>query len=179
MKTPLRDIAWQSTGVSVIWDASALHKVGPLSRSLSLREFLCWAAEDFSESSARARFMDESRQRCVCVAGVEAALDALSPAEGDQWLESRLQPAIRKFQSILADGGGGSALLLWMVNHARFHENLADDSISWECAGVHRGHKLRFSYGIWNGAQRDVQRIVPSYAVNPDIGIGFYLQRIS
>jgi hypothetical protein len=179
MKTPLRDIKWQSTGISVIWNAGALHKVGPLSRALSLREFFRWAGEDFSEASPLARFMDETRQRCVGVAGIEAALDALTPAEADQWLEFQLQPAIRRFQSILADGGGGCALNLWMVNHARFHERLADDSISWECAGLYRGHTLRFSHGVWNGAQSDVQRIIPSDATNSEIGIGFYLQRIS
>lgn len=179
MKTPLRDINWQTTGVSVIWDAAALHKVGPLSRALSLREFFRWAGEDFSESSALARFMDEPRQRCVGVAGVEAALDSLSPTDADQWLEFQLQPAIRKFQSVLADGGGGCALILWMVNHARFQERLADDSISWKCAGLHYGQTVRFSHGVWNGAQRDVQRIVPSDAGNPDVGLGFHLTRIS
>ena len=179
MKTPLRDITWQTTGVSVIWDATAFHRIGPLSRALSLREFFLWAGEDFSETSPLTRFMDESRQRCVGVAGIEAALDALSPADADQWLECQLQPVIRKFQSVLADGGGGCALILWMVNSARFHERLADDSISLECAGLHRGHTLRFSHGVWNGAQRDVQRIIPSEAGNQDVGIGFYLQRIS
>lgn len=179
MKTPLRDITWQTTGVSVIWDAVALHQIGPLSRALSLREFFRWAGEDFSETSPLARFMDESRQRCVCVAGIEAALDALTPAEADQWLEFQLQPAIRRFQSILADGGGGCALIFWMVNSARFHERLADDSIVWECAGPYRGHTLRLSHGVWNGAQRDVQRIMPSEAAHMETGIGFYLQRIS
>lgn len=179
MKNPLRDITWQTTGVSVIWDAGALHQIGPISRALSLREFFLWAAVDFSETSPFARFMDETRQRSVGVAGIEAALDALPPTEADQWLELEFQPLIRKFQSVLADGGGGCSLILWMVNSARFHERLADDSISWECAGLHRGHMLRFSHGVWNGAQRDVQRIIPSDAGTPDIGIGFYLQRIS
>ena len=179
MKNPLSDITWQTTGVSVIWDAAALHQIGPISRALSLREFFLWAAEDFSETSPIARFMDETRQRSVGVAGIEAVLDALSPAEADQWLEFQLQPVIRKFQSVLADGGGGCSLILWMVNSARFHERLADDSISWECAGLHRGHMLRFSHGVWNGAQRDVQRIIPSGPGTPDTGIGFYLQRIS
>jgi len=179
MKIPLRDIAWQTTGVSVIWDAASMDKVGPLSRALSLREFLCWAAEDFSESNPLARFMDESRERSVCVAGLEAALDTLAPAEADEWLEYKLQPAIKKFQSVLADGGGGCGLILWMVNHARFHERLAEDSIEWECAGLYRGNMLRFSHGVWNGAQCDIQRIIPSDAENQNIGIGFYLQRIS
>jgi hypothetical protein len=179
MKPPLCDITWQTTGVSVVWDAASLHQIGPLTRALSLREFLLWGEEDFLETSAYARFVDEKRQCCVAVAGVEAALDVLSPEEADHWLEFHFQPVIRKFQSILADGGSGCALILWMVNAARFHEKLADDSIRWECTGIDRGHFLRFSNGVWNGAQKDVRRIVPANCPSSDLGIGFYLRRIS
>jgi len=179
MRAPLKDITWQSTGVSVIWDAAALHQVGPLTSALSLREFFLWAAEDFSETSPLARFMDSPRCRCLTVAGLEAALDVLPPADADEWLEGQLQPVVRKFQNTLADGGGGCALVFWMVNAARFHEKLSENSVRWECTGPHRGHELRFSHGLWNGAQSDVQRIVPSGHTNPELGIGFYLQRIS
>lgn len=179
MKAPLRDIAWQSTGVSVLWDSAALHEVGPLSRALSLREFLCWRGEDFCESSPLARFLDEHRRRCVLVAGLEAALDVLEPVEADEWLEFRLQPEVRHFQSVLADGGSGCALVFWMVNSARFQENLADDSLGWECAPPHRSSSLRFSHGLWNGAQTDLQRIVPPGCQQPELGAGYYLRRIS
>ena len=179
MRAPLHDITWQSTGVSVLWDAPALRQIGPLSRALTLREFFRWAGEDFGESSPNARFMDEPRRRCVAVAGLEAALDVQEPQAADDWLQASLQPAVRDFQSAIADGGNGAALIFWMVNVDRFREDLAEDAVKWECTGQYRNHRLRFSHGLWNGAQRDLQRINPRGHAQPERGIGFYLQRIS
>ena len=66
-----------------------------------------------------------------------------------------------------------------MVVHKRFRVGLQDGTVFWQCDGEFRGQEIKFSHGLWNGAYRDVQRITPPKQADPDLGIGFYLQRIS
>ena len=175
MKEPLTDIVWKTRGISVLWDVEALASLGPLPEAISLREFFLWHGDDWSPTSAHAR--DLSQRRCLVVAGLEAALDAMEPEVAETWLEDVLRPVLKRCGNDLFGGEQSGALIFWMVWKERFIQNHYDSKIRWRCEGEYRGRDIRFSTGIWNGAYEDVQRIAPPDT--GDEGLGFYLQRIS
>ncbi len=175
MNPPLTDIVWKSRGISVLWDVNALASLGPLSDALSLREFFLWDADGWGEQSVHACFT--GGKRCIVVAGLEAALDAMEPDDADAWMSEHLLPAVSRCGDVVFSGGQHS-LIFWMVRRERFKERLWDGAILWSCDGGHRGREILFSHGMWNGAYKDVQRIVPPGS-DAETGIGFYLQRIS
>ena len=177
MNTPLTDSVWQRKGVSLIWDVEALASLGPLADAISLREFFQWDADGWQESSEHARFSGGARR--LVVAGLEAALDAMSPDEAMAWMRETLLPVISRCCDVVFAGGGQGALIFWMVLQQRFRVGLQDATVFWKCDGEHRGEEITFSHGLWNGAYKDVQRIAPLNHANADVGIGFYLQRIS
>ena len=89
---PLIDNVWQRKGVSVIWDVESLAALGPLSDAVSLREFFQWDSEGWKEGSEHAKpSADISR---LVVAGLEAALDAMSPDDAMEWMNETLLPAV-------------------------------------------------------------------------------------
>jgi hypothetical protein len=145
------------------------------SPNFRLRDFFLWHGDGWSPTSPHAR--DLSQRRCLVVAGLEAALDAMEPEAAETWLEDVLRPVIKRCGNDLFGGEQSGALIFWMVWKERFIQNHYDGRIRWHCEGEYRGQDIRFSTGIWNGAFEDVQRIVPPGS--GDEGIGFYLQRIS
>ena len=175
MNTPLTDIVWKTQGISVLWDVGALASLGPLPEAISLREFFLWHGDGWRPDSPHAREL--TPRRCLVVAGLEAALDAMEPEDAEAWMEETLLPVIRRCGSDLFGGEQNGALIFWMVWKERFHHRHSDSTVRWSCEGEYRGRDILFSTGIWNGAFRDVQRIVTPES--GDDGIGFYLQRIS
>ena len=145
------------------------------SPNFRLRDFFLWHGDGWSPTSPHAR--DLSQRRCLVVAGLEAALDAMEPEAAETWLEDVLRPVIKRCGNDLFGGEQSGALIFWRGWKERFIQNHYDGRIRWHCEGEYRGQDIRFSTGIWNGAFEDVQRIVPPGS--GDEGIGFYLQRIS
>lgn len=175
MNQPLTDIVWKSRGISVLWDVASLAQLGPLAEALSLRDFFLWQADGFRKDSPHARMSSNSPR--VVVAGLEATLDAMEPEDAELWMSDHFRPAAIQCAATLFNGGDAGALIFWMVRQERFRCRLHDGAILWTCDGEFRGREILFSHGMWNGAYRDVQRIVPPGS--SDTGIGFYLQRIS
>ena len=177
MNPPLTDNIWQRKGISVIWDVEALASLGPLSEAVSLRDFFCWGVDCWSQSSPSAQNL--AGRKHLVVAGLEAALDAMTPEDAESWMTDRLLALVRDCSKTLFGGGDNGALIFWMVVPGRFRVGLHNDTVFWKCDGEHRDHEIEFSHGLWNGAYKDVQRIVPADCGNSDVGMGFYLQRIS
>jgi hypothetical protein len=177
MNPPLTDNIWQRKGVSVIWDVDALASLGPLSEAISLRDFFLWDADGWSKTSPNAKFSGNGSR--MIVAGLEAALDAMNPEDAMEWMSERLLPVISRCCDAVFSGAHQGALIFWMVVPQRFRVGLLDSTVYWRCDGEHRDEEIKFSHGLWNGAYKDVQRIAPAGCGNPDLGIGFYLQRIS
>lgn len=177
MKSPLNDkILWTKRGVSVVWDAKALSDLGSMTKAISLRDWFRWQAEGWPDHDEYFTGKDE---RAIVVAGLDAALDSLEPDAAEAWMQNRLLIAISEFQDEIAGGGQEAALIFWMVNRKRFRYQTADDSVVWRCSTAHSGRELPISRCIWNGAQADVRRIVPTDCDDPETGIGLFLQRVS
>jgi hypothetical protein len=177
MKANLNDsIIWTKRGVSVIWDASELAKLGTMAKALSLRQWFRWKAEGWPEREDNFTGKDG---RTIIVAGLDAAIDSMTPETATEWMQSKLLPAIREFQAEVANGGQEAALIFWMVNRRRFEHRRADDSVIWKSAPGYGGETIPISHCIWNGAQSDIARIVPTGYTDQEHGIGIFLQRVS
>ena len=103
----------------------------------------------------------------------------MTPEAATEWMQGKLLAAIREFQAEVAGGGQEAALIFWMVNRRRFEHRRADDSVIWKSAPGYRGETIPISHCIWNGAQRDIARIVPVGYADTEHGIGLFLQRVS
>lgn len=177
MKANLNDtILWTRRGVSVIWDAPELAKLGTMAKALSLRQWLRWQAEGWPE---REDYFTGKERRAIIVAGLDAAIDSMKPEVATEWMQSKLLAAVREFQSAVSYGGMEAALVFWMVNHKRFEYRRADDSVVWKAGLGYRGETIPISHCIWNGAQCDIARIVPKEHPDQEYGIGFYLRLVS
>jgi hypothetical protein len=177
MQANLNDtILWTKRGVSVIWDAPELAKLGTMAKALSLRQWFRWQTEGWPE---RETYYTGKGGRTIIVAGLDAAIDSMTPETATEWMQSKLLAAIREFQAEVAGGGQEAALIFWMVNRRRFEHRRSDDSVIWKSAPGYRGEPIPISHCIWNGAQRDIARIVPVGYADPELGIGLFLQRVS
>ena len=177
MKANLNDsILWTKRGVSVIWDAPELAKLGTMAKALSLRQWFRWKAEGWPE---REHYYTGKDKRTIIVAGLDAALDSMTPDVATDWMQSNLLAAVREFQAEVAGGGQEAALIFWMVNRKRFHYRTSSDSVIWKSAVGYGGEVIPISHCIWNGAQADVCRIVPVNYADTENGIGLFLQRVS
>ena len=96
----LSDDIWMRRGISILWDAEALATVCTPSQVVSLRQFLLLYTAGWPEGELS--LVNDAR---LVVAGLESAIDALSPDEAVNWLERTVYPAIISFQENVAGGG--------------------------------------------------------------------------
>ena len=177
MKANLNDtIVWTRRGVSVIWDAPELAKLGTMAKALSLRQWFRWQEKGWPE---REGYFTGQDKRAVIVAGLDAAIDSMTPEAATEWMQGKLLATVREFQAEVAGGGQEGALIFWMVDRKRFEYRRSDDSVVWKAGPGRRGETIPISHCIWNGAQRDIARIVPLGHPYQEHGIGFFLQRVS
>jgi hypothetical protein len=141
MGPPLTDDIWMRRGISLLWDAEALSAFCPARRVVSLRQFLGLHAAGW-EGADPLMVNDE---KCLVVAGIESALDALPPDEAATWLERTVYPALVSFQGCVAGGGTEASLVLWVADHKRLDYHTSDDTHYWHCGGEYRGHQLPLS----------------------------------
>ena len=75
MQANLNDsIVWTRRGVSVIWDAPELAKLGTMAKALSLRQWFRWQEEGWPERDA---YFTGKDGRAIVVAGLDAAIDSM------------------------------------------------------------------------------------------------------
>jgi hypothetical protein len=174
MTLDLHDKTWIGCGVSVLWDPEALNQVCTPESVRSLREFLRLHQAGWPEDALKL-----INNRTLVVAGLEAAMDTLSPQEAVEWLEQKVYRAVRDFQDNVADGGGEAALIFWFADQKRIYYRPSDNTNHWHCSGEHRKLSIPIGRCIWNGAESSVRKIVAVDAEKKQQHIGLFLRRIS
>lgn len=150
MKT-LLDIVWQRRGTTWLWDEAALPALGPAGAAWSLRRLLRTAGHWPDELPGTAG-------KCVLVAGLDSALDALPAADAEAWLHDVLKPAVLSFQAHF-DGDG--AAVFWLPGgRNRMRVNSATDAVTWACGGADHGKSLAFGRILWGEAGEYPQHVV-------------------
>ncbi len=174
MNADLRDMTWMGSGISLLWDAEALNDICSPDAIRSLRELLRLYHAGWPDTD-----LNLIKNRTLVIAGLEAAMDTLSPQDAVEWLEQKVYPAVRDFQDNVADGGGEAALVLWFADVKRIWHHPADNTYHWHCSGEHRQHSIPIGRCIWNGAESSVRKIVTLDPEKKERNIGLFLRRIS
>lgn len=173
MATPVRDDVWTRRGISVLWDGEAFNQFASQEQVISLRYFFDLYSAGWPEEG-HPRINEDSET--IVVAGLDAAIDALSPKEAESWLEKTLYPAIINYQRTIETNGG---LIFWMADGNRWHHRSSDDRFFWRCGGQYKGTKLPLGRCLWNGAETGTQLIEPLDHKGKGNWVGLYNLQIS
>jgi len=171
MNSSLTDDVWTRRGISVLWDGDELARLDAASRVISLRRFFELHKAGWPEQEIP--FIND---QAVMVAGLDVAIDALSPDEAVEWIEQQVYRKIYDFQSFF---DGQCSLIFWMTDQGRWKENPSENCYEWHLSGKHKGQLLPIGQCIWNGAQNDVRRIESKDVSGKLKWVGLYLHRIS
>ena len=175
MKPALQDTTWLQQGVSALWEPTALYRVSPAPQSgaVSVREFLRWHDAGWPTDEPRL-----TPSTPLVVAGLEATLDTLAPEAAEEWMRETFYKAVRSFQRDF-EGGGVTALIIWLASGQRIVHEVAMNRYSWLCEGRHHGARLPFGSLLWNGAQDDVRQIKFSSGPGESVYAGLFCRWIS
>jgi hypothetical protein len=148
------DSVWQRRGVSWIWDNDALSAIAMAGEVISIREF-------FQATKSWPEDLPSNNGNTLVVAGLDACLDLLSPADGDVWLGSELKSAVLSFQDAYS---GEAALIFWLpTGQRRLPIDLATDAVRWRCSAPHGDQQIEFGRLLWGEAREYPQEIVLAY----------------
>lgn len=154
----LLDSVWQRRGVSWIWDDEALYTVARPSEVLSLRQLL-QAGKNWPDD------LPSNNGNTLVVAGLDACIDLLSPADAETWLGDDLKEAVLSFQDAYS---GEAALVFWLPSgQRRFHIEMATDAVRWRCAAPHSDQQVEFGRLIWGEARDYPQEIILADGAKP------------
>jgi hypothetical protein len=117
----------------------------------------------------------------LLVAGLDASLDALTPTDACQWLETRLKPAILSFQD---EYEGQAGLIFWLPSgKERIAIQRASNSYQWRCGPNAANQTIPLSQALFAGAETDAAHIIANPDPQTDLEgkdwIGLHWQRIS
>jgi hypothetical protein len=171
---PLHDSIWTRRGITLLWDAEALANVCSPNQVVSLRQFLYLHALGWPEDK-----MFLINDQVMVVAGLENALDVIGPNEGPDWVRDIIYQALISFQSDVADGGNGAAVILWFTDGSRFQSKASDDSYEWKCLAGNNTEMLPIGRCLFNGAEKDLQEVFFKGANTQSKRVGLYHPRIS
>jgi hypothetical protein len=174
MGPPLNDDIWTRRGISILWDADHLARVCSPKEVVSVRQFLRLHASGWPESE-----LSLVNDKALVVAGLESCIDALPPAEAEEWLEKTVYSAIISYQREVSDGGSQAALIFWFADHRRLTFEASDNTYSWHCGTEFRGQQVALSRCLFNGAQHDLRQIHVLNDKKAEVWIGLYHPRIS
>ena len=163
----LHDTVWQRRGVSWIWENDAFSEVTKAKEVFSLREMI-HASKDWPDD------LPSNDGNTLVVAGLDACLDLLSPANAEEWLADTLKYVILSFQDFYQ---GDAALVFWLpVGQRRLQIQTASDTVTWKCSAPSSGETLDFGRLLWGDAQEYPQKII---LVNGNKPAGLFHLRIS
>ena len=170
MNPALLDDTWTTCGVSALWEAAALHQLTGRSHTVSVREFLRLHAAGWPENA------EALSERALVVAGIEAVLDALEPADAQDWMLGTFYKAVHEYCDEGGPGGGGreAALVVWLADGNRVVRKLTG-GYDWHCA-IRSYGKLPLGNLLFNGAESSVREI-RIHGVSDSAGL--YCDRIS
>ena len=163
----LLDIVWQRHGVSWIWDDDALSAVTRPSEVFSLRA-LMRASKSWPDD------LPSNDGNALVVAGLDACLDLLVPADADNWLGNELKSVILSFQDAYS---GEAALIFWLPKgNRRIQTDMATDAVRWRCAAPYSAETIEFGRILWGEAREYPQEIIMP---ERDKSVGLFHLRIT
>lgn len=168
MSGVLTDDKWKRRGISVLWCGKTLAELNAASQVISLRQFIGFYEAGWPDD------MPLLNDDGLYVAGLDVAVDALSPEDALEWLESEIYEMIYDFQN-----HADAALIFWMPDQGRWKEDVTNSTYHWYLAGKYDAHVFPLGQCIWNGAQKDVRRIESASGSKNNEWLGLYLERIS
>lgn len=168
MSGVLTDDKWKRRGISVLWSGKTLAELNAASQVISLRQFIGFYKAGWPDD------MPLVNDDGLYVAGLDVAVDALSPEDALEWLESEIYEMIYDFQN-----HADAALVFWMPDQGRWKEDLTTSKYHWYLAGQYDAQIFPLGQCIWNGAQKDVRRIESASSSKSSEWLGLYLERIS
>ena len=168
MSDVLTDDKWRRRGISVLWDGNSLAELNAASQVVSLRQFIELYEAGWPED------MPLVNNDGLYVAGLDVAIDALSPSDALEWLESEIYVMIYDFQN-----HADAALVFWMPDQDRWKTDITTNIYDWLLGGEYDGQLFPLGQCIWNGAQKDVRRIETNRKGKSANWVGLYLERIS
>ena len=168
MSDVLTNDKWKRRGISVLWCGKTLAELNAASQVISLRQFIGYYEAGWPDD------MPLLNDDGLYVAGLDVAVDALSPEDALEWLESEIYEMIYDFQN-----HADAALIFWMPDQGRWKEDLTTSTYNWCLAGKYDAQMFPLGQCIWNGAQKDVRRIESAFGGKTNEWLGLYLERIS
>jgi hypothetical protein len=168
----ISDETWTRRGMSILWNPDKLANVCKTIEVVPLRTFLAltpWPEE-----------LPSSNGNALVVAGLDGALDAMEPSEGEAWLEQFIKPRILDFQH---NYQGQAALVFWIPSGKhRLQYSHATGSYAWNCQPQAK-QQIPIGRCLWAGAEVDVLRVMDAANESMDFDgpawIGLYHPRIS
>ena len=176
MRPPLEIDTWKRRGHTVLWDAGSLASLCRSEQAVSLRRFLRLHAAGWPSAEIDVLLVKE---RALVVAGLDAALDALSPDHAQSWLEKSVYPAVISFEKNVAAGASEAALIFWFADAKRFKFSMSEIIAYWECSLAFGGRKIPLTRGLWNGSSSSMQEIRERTDAKASNHVGYYVQKIS
>ena len=147
----LHDTVWQRRGVSWIWENEAFSDVTKAGEVFSLREMIR-ASKNWPED------LPSNDGNTLVVAGLDACLDLLSPANAEEWLADTLKHIILSFQDFYQ---GDGALVFWLPgSQRRLQIKTASDAVTWKCSAPFREETVDFGRLLWGEAGEYPQEII-------------------
>ena len=94
----------------------------------------------------------------LVVAGLDACLDLLAPADADSWLGNELKPGNPLIPGrILRRGRAGLLAARRASAASRLH--MATDAVRWRCSAPHADQQIDFGRILWGEAREYPQEI--------------------
>ena len=171
---PVFGTSWTRKGFSLLWDAATLSNTVEPDQVISVRRFFNLVGQWQADLPAAAG-------NALVVAGLEASLDALTPADASQWLEDKLKSAILSFQD---EYEGQAGLIFWLPSgRDRIKVQRASNTYLWLCGPTSGGQRLPLGQALWAGAEADAGHIMAGSDPHADLEgkdwIGLHLPSIS
>lgn len=148
----LRDTVWQRRGTSWIWDGEALASLCIATEARVPQEV--WSLRQLLRATPDwPRDLPGNSGNAVVVAGLDAALDLLTPHDAEDLLSGTIKNAVLSFQSAFQDQALPGA-------RARLRIQPATDAVTWLCPPHHGTATLDFGRITWGETTDYPQQII-------------------
>lgn len=170
----VRDKSWARRGITLLWGAKALKDLAEPGEVGSIRKLFELAVQWPEE-------LPNGGGKSLVVAGIEGCLDALTPEDGELWLEQELKKVILGFQT---EYEGQAGLILWVPSgRQRIRMNRAAEQYLWRCGHPFGEREIELGRILWAGAESDAGHLLDPEEKNQDpdgpAWIGLHHLRIS
>jgi len=156
----VRDTSWMRRGISLLWGRESFGTLIRDGRVSEVKSFVRMSDEWPATLPA-------AGGRAVAVVGLDACLDALSPADARTYLEEDLGPCVLSFQTHYE---GQRGLVFWLPGgRDRIHMSVADETYEWRCPPPFSNERIAICTHLWGGAAADVRRILAPDAPENDL----------